>query len=218
MGSSSVPWDQFETNARLFGAKTDYDEEFYTTKLDRSGAGYKKRERDADRMAAEILSVSVAWRGRSASLPRCSRVFLFLLENGHQPPPCRGAWPGDPWRRAQGRRGKVLGRHSRPERICSPWRSPLWWSCYACRCAQGHQGGRRRRRRPGCQDQRHADSDPLAHCSACGSGIGLDPSQRASSLPIPRPSVWHSLVCRPHHRPRHRVAGPRAAFWSFDGP
>lgn len=57
MGTSSVPWDQFETNTRLFGAKTDYDEELYTTKLDRSGTDYKKRERDADRMAAEISSV-----------------------------------------------------------------------------------------------------------------------------------------------------------------
>jgi hypothetical protein len=56
MGSSSVPWDQFETNARLFGAKTDYDEEIYTTKLDRSTADYKKRERHADRIASEILS------------------------------------------------------------------------------------------------------------------------------------------------------------------
>jgi hypothetical protein len=54
--SSSMSWDQFETNARLFGAKTDYDEEIYTTKLDRSSADYKKRERHADRLAAEIMS------------------------------------------------------------------------------------------------------------------------------------------------------------------
>lgn len=54
---STIPWDQFEVNERLFGAKTDYDEEIYTTKLDRSGAGFKKRERDADRIASEILSV-----------------------------------------------------------------------------------------------------------------------------------------------------------------
>lgn len=54
---SNVPWDQFETNERLFGAKTDYDEELYTTKLDRSSAGYKKREHDADKLAREILSV-----------------------------------------------------------------------------------------------------------------------------------------------------------------
>ncbi|EKD02971.1 mRNA polyadenylation-related protein [Trichosporon asahii var. asahii CBS 8904] len=53
---SNIPWDQFETNTRLFGAKTDYDEELYTTKLDRSSPGYKKREREADRLANEILS------------------------------------------------------------------------------------------------------------------------------------------------------------------
>lgn len=55
---NSTPWDQFETNERLFGAKTDYDEELYTTKLDRSTTGYKRREREADRLAQEIMSVS----------------------------------------------------------------------------------------------------------------------------------------------------------------
>jgi PAB1-binding protein PBP1 len=55
---SSIPWDQFKDNERLFGVTTDYDEELYTTKLDRSGPGYKKRERDADRLAAEMMAVS----------------------------------------------------------------------------------------------------------------------------------------------------------------
>lgn len=55
---NSTPWDQFETNERLFGAKTDYDEELYTTKLDRSTTNYKRREREAERMAQEIMSVS----------------------------------------------------------------------------------------------------------------------------------------------------------------
>lgn len=53
---SSIPWDQFKDNERLFGVTTDYDEEIYTTKLDRSGPGYKKRERDADRLAAEMMT------------------------------------------------------------------------------------------------------------------------------------------------------------------
>lgn len=57
---STVPWDQFGDNERLFGVTTDYHEEIYTTKLDRSTTGYKKREREADRVAAEILSVSGA--------------------------------------------------------------------------------------------------------------------------------------------------------------
>ncbi|BEI95540.1 hypothetical protein CcaverHIS631_0104890 [Cutaneotrichosporon cavernicola] len=51
---SSIPWDQFKDNERLFGVTTDYHEEIYTTKLDRSRPDYKKRERDADRIAAEM--------------------------------------------------------------------------------------------------------------------------------------------------------------------
>ena len=57
---SNIPWDQFETNARLFGTKTSYQEEIYTTKLNRGGADYKKREKEADRMASEILGVRLA--------------------------------------------------------------------------------------------------------------------------------------------------------------
>ena len=56
-GGANIPWDQFETNARLFGATTDYKEELYTTKLDRSGAGYKQREKEANRLASEIMGV-----------------------------------------------------------------------------------------------------------------------------------------------------------------
>lgn len=52
----SKPWDQFEQNEKLFGLKTDFDEEIYTTKLDRSGKDYKERERQADRLAREILT------------------------------------------------------------------------------------------------------------------------------------------------------------------
>ncbi|KAK1927011.1 putative mRNA polyadenylation-related protein [Papiliotrema laurentii] len=54
--SANMAWDQFETNARLFGATTDYKEEIYTTKLDRSGAGYKQREKEANRLANEIMN------------------------------------------------------------------------------------------------------------------------------------------------------------------
>jgi PAB1-binding protein PBP1 len=59
--SANMAWDQFETNARLFGATTDYKEEIYTTKLDRSGAGYKQREKEANRLANEIMNVSRAF-------------------------------------------------------------------------------------------------------------------------------------------------------------
>lgn len=60
---SNTPWDQFETNSRLFGATTDYKEEIYTTKLDRSGSNFKQREKEATRLAAEIMGVSLLRRG-----------------------------------------------------------------------------------------------------------------------------------------------------------
>lgn len=52
--SSGRGWDQFAENERLFGLKTDYDENIYTTKLDRSHPLYQQREAAAARMAAEI--------------------------------------------------------------------------------------------------------------------------------------------------------------------
>lgn len=53
----SGKWDQFATNERLFGAKTNYQEEFYTTKLDKTGADFREREARAARLAREIESV-----------------------------------------------------------------------------------------------------------------------------------------------------------------
>ncbi|KAF9198493.1 hypothetical protein BGZ49_000672, partial [Haplosporangium sp. Z 27] len=47
-------WDQFAANERLFGVKTDFDEELYTTKLDRTGADFKAREQQAIQIANEI--------------------------------------------------------------------------------------------------------------------------------------------------------------------
>ncbi|KAF1810253.1 hypothetical protein P152DRAFT_451346 [Eremomyces bilateralis CBS 781.70] len=49
-------WDQFEANERLYGAKSDYDENIYTTKIDRSHPLYKQRVAQADRIAREIES------------------------------------------------------------------------------------------------------------------------------------------------------------------
>nr|GEW68500.1 polyadenylate-binding protein-interacting protein 3-like isoform X1 [Tanacetum cinerariifolium] len=46
-------WDQFKANAELFGVKSTFNEELYTTKLDR-GANMKEREREALRIAREI--------------------------------------------------------------------------------------------------------------------------------------------------------------------
>eukprot|EP01018_Ginkgo_biloba_P022916 Gb_33048 [translate_table: standard] len=46
-------WDQFETNKALFGVKSTFDEELYTTKLER-GPQMRDREREAYRIAREI--------------------------------------------------------------------------------------------------------------------------------------------------------------------
>lgn len=61
-GKQGGAWDQFSVNERLFGTKTDYQEEFYTTKLDKSGADYKAREKKAERLAQEIQSVRALLR------------------------------------------------------------------------------------------------------------------------------------------------------------
>ncbi|KAL9059566.1 MAG: hypothetical protein Q9162_001071 [Coniocarpon cinnabarinum] len=47
-------WDQFEANERLYGVKTDYDENMYTTSIDRSHPTYRQRALAADRKAREI--------------------------------------------------------------------------------------------------------------------------------------------------------------------
>lgn len=51
---SNRGWDQFEANAALFGVKSTFNEELYTTKLDR-GPNMREREREALRIAREIL-------------------------------------------------------------------------------------------------------------------------------------------------------------------
>ncbi|CAO3563766.1 unnamed protein product [Mortierella alpina] len=51
---SSAAWDQFAANERLFGVRTDFDEELYTTKLDRTGVDFKAREQHAIQIANEI--------------------------------------------------------------------------------------------------------------------------------------------------------------------
>lgn len=46
-------WDQFEVNEKLFGVKSTFDEEIYTTKLDR-GPQTRELEKEASRIAREI--------------------------------------------------------------------------------------------------------------------------------------------------------------------
>jgi PAB1-binding protein PBP1 len=61
-GTDSGKWDQFETNKRLFGTTTTYQEEIYTTKLDKNGPDFKRREKEAERLASEIMGVSPGQR------------------------------------------------------------------------------------------------------------------------------------------------------------
>lgn len=49
-------WDQFEVNNRLFGVTTDYDENIYTTVIDKSHPDYLKKYAEADKKAREIES------------------------------------------------------------------------------------------------------------------------------------------------------------------
>jgi hypothetical protein len=55
---SSTQWDQFATNEKLFGLKTDFNEELYTTKLDRNSAHIRANEANAERIAKEIMMAS----------------------------------------------------------------------------------------------------------------------------------------------------------------
>lgn len=55
--SGNTAWDQFTVNEQLFGITGGFNEEEYTTKLDRSAADFKERELKAQRIAAEILGV-----------------------------------------------------------------------------------------------------------------------------------------------------------------
>ncbi|KAK5575877.1 hypothetical protein RB653_007011 [Dictyostelium firmibasis] len=47
-------WDQFETNEKLFGVRTTYEEEIYTTRLDRDSDFYKTNQSAAEKKALEI--------------------------------------------------------------------------------------------------------------------------------------------------------------------
>src|SRR3990167_6875491 len=74
-------WDQFSINEKLFGVKTSFDEEIYTTKLDKSSDFYRKNEADAARLAEEITRVCFSSRFPPCSLFPSSPVpaLPFLL-------------------------------------------------------------------------------------------------------------------------------------------
>ncbi|KAI1373823.1 hypothetical protein F4677DRAFT_455806 [Hypoxylon crocopeplum] len=50
----SGPWDQFAANERQFGIKTTYDENYYTTAIDKNHPQYKERVAAAEKKAREI--------------------------------------------------------------------------------------------------------------------------------------------------------------------
>lgn len=47
-------WDQFQVNEDKFGVRTSFDEDEYTTKIDRNDANFAERQREAARLASEI--------------------------------------------------------------------------------------------------------------------------------------------------------------------
>ena len=58
--AGGAAWDQFEANERLYGLKTDYHEEIYTTSIDRSNPLYKQRAARAEKIAREIENQSTS--------------------------------------------------------------------------------------------------------------------------------------------------------------
>ncbi|KDR76155.1 hypothetical protein GALMADRAFT_139891 [Galerina marginata CBS 339.88] len=56
--NGATSWDQFSVNEQLFGVKASFDEDLYTTKLDRSAPDFKERERKAQRIANEIIGAA----------------------------------------------------------------------------------------------------------------------------------------------------------------
>lgn len=74
-------WDQFATNERLYGTRTDYHEELYTTKLDRSGADYRQREQRAAQLEREILKVRCSFDASGSELT----ILHYREEEEHSP-------------------------------------------------------------------------------------------------------------------------------------
>ncbi|RDX57316.1 hypothetical protein OH76DRAFT_1334558 [Lentinus brumalis] len=57
-GASGGSWDQFAANEKLFGVTAGFDEELYTTKINRDAPDFKEKERKAQQIANEILNSS----------------------------------------------------------------------------------------------------------------------------------------------------------------
>jgi len=82
-------WDQFETNEMLFGVKSTFNEDFYTTKLEK-GPKTRELEKQALRIAREIegeetqdlhlAEVSIASMAFSPFVNFCNFLFNRLFE------------------------------------------------------------------------------------------------------------------------------------------
>lgn len=57
-GNSNKSWDQFAANEQLFGVKATFDENVYTTPLNRDAPDYKERERKANQIAKDIMGTA----------------------------------------------------------------------------------------------------------------------------------------------------------------
>ena len=57
--TSAGSWDQFQANERMFGVKSDYDENFYTTRIDKSHPNYAQREAEARRLAQKMGETAI---------------------------------------------------------------------------------------------------------------------------------------------------------------
>lgn len=51
---SGDTWDQFAANERMYGVSSSYDEDIYTTSIDRNNPEYKRQAAKAERIAREI--------------------------------------------------------------------------------------------------------------------------------------------------------------------
>lgn len=55
---SANNWDQFKANENLFGVKSDYDERYYTTQIDKAHPNYRQRLAEATRIAQKMGETS----------------------------------------------------------------------------------------------------------------------------------------------------------------
>ena len=78
--SAGGSWDQFAANERLFGVRTHFDEDEYTTRLDRSAKDFKEREKRAEQLAAEITGVRTYFCTFSEVAPLTNSVHVYSLQ------------------------------------------------------------------------------------------------------------------------------------------